>query len=60
MPNPIWTSIIASTMQKHTKTCPHCKRKGVYPEVQPGRFHTCKHCGRRFIEKKGETQKGKD
>jgi transposase-like protein len=51
MPNPIWTSVIASTIQKLSKKCTHCGKSATYPKKQAGQYYTCKHCGHRFREK---------
>jgi transcription elongation factor Elf1 len=50
--NPHWIKNIVQTVLKATRTCPHCGKRGVYPHKQPGQYHTCKHCQRRFVEKK--------
>ncbi|NOT63070.1 MAG: hypothetical protein HOP19_22915 [Acidobacteria bacterium] len=51
MVNPIWVATINASLQKLTKTCPHCHRRGVYPKKSAGQFYTCKHCGHKFKEK---------
>lgn len=51
MANPIWTTLIIATIQKLSRKCPHCNKKGTYSAKQPGQFYTCHHCGHRFKEK---------
>ncbi len=51
MANPIWASVIAATIRKLSRKCPHCGKTGTYSAKQPGQFHTCHHCGHRFKEK---------
>jgi transposase-like protein len=48
--------MIASSLSKVTRICPHCGRRGVYPPKLPGQFHLCKHCHHRFQEKEKPTR----
>jgi transposase-like protein len=50
--NPILAGAVLGTLVAVTKKCPHCHRFGVYGLKQAGQFYTCKHCSRRFQEKK--------
>ena len=50
--NPLWTSIIINTLENARKKCPHCAKSAVYAQKQPDQFYVCKHCGRKFQEKK--------
>ena len=51
MVNPLWIAMVSASMQKLTKICPHCRKRGVYPKKAAGQFYTCKHCHHRFKEK---------
>ena len=57
MPNPIWTSVIAATIQKLSKKCTHCGRSAAYPKKEAGQYYTCKHCSHRFKEKESSAKK---
>jgi transposase-like protein len=54
--NPHWMQMIASSLSKVTRICPHCGRRGVYPPKLPGQIHLCKHCHHRFQEKEKPTR----
>ncbi|MFN0084638.1 MAG: transposase [Blastocatellia bacterium] len=50
--NPIFAGAFLGALLAVTRKCPHCGRFGVYSLKRAGQFYACKHCGRKFQEKK--------